>query len=83
VQQESPRTKKGNTVQNANVIRIYETGLRGRPVARIGAGDLAEPYGKSPWQRVKALWSDIAEVVRETRELQARHLGRTHYRYFD
>ena len=68
---------------NANVIRVYETGLRGRPVRQIGAGDLADPYGKSPWQRIVALWSTIVDVVRETRELQTRLLGRTTYRYID
>ena len=32
--------------------KLYEVGLRGRPVPRIRPGDLADPYGKSPWQRV-------------------------------
>ena len=70
-------------MQNASVISLYETGLRGRPVPRIQAGDLADPSGKSPWQRVATLWSQIVEVVRETREMQTRLLGRTTYRHFD
>ena len=70
-------------MQNVNVIRLYESGLRGRPVARIQAGDLADPSGKSPWQRVATLWSTIVEVARESREMQTSLLGRTTYRYFD
>jgi len=70
-------------MQNANVIRVYETGLRGRPVARIRPGDLADPYGKSPWRRVVTLWSNIVDVVRATRALESRLLGRTTYRHFD
>ena len=70
-------------MQNANVIRVYESGLRGRPVRRIREGDLADPYGKSPWQRVASLWSTFVDIVRETREMQARLLGRTTFRTFD
>jgi hypothetical protein len=70
-------------MQNVNVIRLYESGLRGRPVARIQAGDLADPSGKSPWQRVATLWANIVDAVRESREMQASMLGRTTYRYFD
>jgi hypothetical protein len=68
---------------NANVIRIYETGLRGLPVERIRPGDLADPYAKSPWQRVKALWSTIVDVVRETRALQAKLLQDARFTYID
>ena len=70
-------------MQNVNVIRLYERGLRGRPVPRIQPGDLADPYGKSPWQRVATLWSTIVDVVRESREMQKSLLGRTTYRHFD
>ena len=69
-------------MQTAHVIRVYETGLRGRPVAHIREGDLADPYGKSPWQRVATLWSTIVDIVRETRALEAQLLGRTTYRTF-
>jgi hypothetical protein len=75
--------KKGEVMQNVNVIRLYESGLRGRPVPRIQPGDLADPYGRSPWQRAKTLWSNIVEVVRESRKMQASLLGRTTYRHFD
>jgi hypothetical protein len=74
---------EGEVMQNANVIRLYESGLRGRPVPRIQPGDLADPYGKSPWQRVATWWSTIVDVVRESREMQKSLLGRTTYRYFD
>ena len=70
-------------MQNLNVMRLYELGLRGRPVTRIGEGDLADPYRKSPWQRLATLWSTIVDIVRETRETQERLLGRTTYRYFE
>jgi hypothetical protein len=30
-------------MQTANVLSLYETGLRGRPIATIREGDLAEP----------------------------------------
>ena len=70
-------------MQNASVVSLYETGLRGRPVTRIQAGDLADPSGKSPWQRVATLWSTIVDVVRETRAMQTSLLGRTTYRHFD
>ena len=70
-------------MQNATVMSLYEAGLRGRPVPRIEAGDLGDPYGKSPWQRVTSVWSTIVDVVRETRELQTSLLGRTTYRFFD
>jgi hypothetical protein len=70
-------------MQNVTAIRIYESGLRGRPVPRIRPGDLADPYGKSPWQRLATLWSTMVDIVRETRELQASLLGRTTFRYFE
>jgi hypothetical protein len=69
-------------MQNANVIQLYEAGLRGRPVPRIQPGDLADPYGKSSWQRIVSLWSAIVDVARETREMEERMLGRTTYRDF-
>ena len=70
-------------MQNAYVIRVYESGLRGRPVPRIREGDLADPYGGSPWKRVASLWSTLVDIVRETREMQTRLLGRTTFRRFD
>src|SRR6478735_2185284 len=77
------RRQQGAIMQNANVIQLYEAGLRGRPVARIQAGDLADPYCKSPWQRAATLWSTIVDLVRETREMETQLLGRTTYRHFD
>ena len=70
-------------MQNAYAISVYESGLRGRPVPRIAAGDLADPSGKSPWKRVASVWSTLVDVVRETRELEVRLLGRTTFRHFD
>ena len=68
---------------NANVIRVYETGLRGLPVARIRPGDLADPYGKSLWQRLVAKWSALVDVVRETRALQSKLLQDARFTYID
>ena len=70
-------------MQTANVIRIYETGLRGLPVDRIGAGDLADPYAKSPWQRLVGLWSTLVAVVRETRALQSKLMQDARFTYID
>ena len=72
-------------MQNATSMSVYEAGLRGRPVPRIQAGDLADPYRKppSPWRRVVTLWSAIVDIARETRELEARLLGRSSRRFVD
>ena len=70
-------------MQDLNVIRLYEAGLRGRPVARILPGDLADPYGRSPWQQLRSAWSTLVDIVRETRDLETRLLGRTTFRQFD
>ena len=67
---------------SAQVIKLYENGRRGRPVRTINPGDLADPYGKSPWQRVKTFFATIADALREARELEAQMLGRTPYRAF-
>ena len=69
-------------MSNASVIQLYEIGLRGRPVQRIAAGDLADPYERSVWQRVADGWKTIVEVVKETRALEKSLLGRTTYRDF-
>jgi len=68
---------------NVNAIRVFEMGLRGRPVPRIGEGDLADPYGKSPLRRLATLWTTIVDIARETRELETRLLGRTTFRNLD
>ena len=67
---------------SAQVIKLYENGRRGRPVRTINAGDLADPYGKSLWQRTKALFATFADTLREARELEAQMLGRSPYRAF-
>ena len=69
-------------MSNASVIQLYEIGLRGRPVQRIAAGDLADPVERSLWQRVVDAWNTIVEVVEETRALRQSLLGRTTYRDF-
>ena len=70
-------------MQNTNVIRIYEAGLRGLPVATIGEGDLADPYAKPLWQRVSDVWSAIVDVVRETRALQTKLMQDARFKYID
>ncbi len=69
-------------MSNANVIELYEVGLRGRPVPHIAAGDLADPYQKSLWQRAVGAFNLIVDVVREARAMQKAMLGRTTYRDF-
>jgi hypothetical protein len=72
-------------MQNGYLLSLYESGLRGRPVRRIEPGDLSDPYDKSPnlWQRVGGWWSTFVDIVRETRELEERFLGRTSFRNFE
>jgi hypothetical protein len=69
-------------MQTGNIIRLYESGLRGRPVAHIRPGDLDDPYDRSlsPWQRAVSLWSTLVDIVRETRAMERELLGRTTYR---
>ena len=64
----------------AQVIQLYERGLRGGPVRFIAPGDLRDPYGKSPWQRVKSAWATFTDAMREARELEASLLGKGHFR---
>ena len=72
-------------MQNGYLISLYESGLRGGPVRRIQPGDLSDPYERpaSPWQRIAKLWATFVEIVRETREMENRLLGRTSFRRFD
>jgi len=67
---------------SAQVVQLYERGQRGRPITFIGAGDLRDPYGKSPWQRVKSAWAAFTDAMREARELEASLIGKGHYREF-
>jgi hypothetical protein len=62
------------------ILRMCEP-ARGGPIAMIGPGDLAQPYGPSVWRRVVALARALAEVVREARDLETRMLAYGgHYR---
>jgi hypothetical protein len=63
-----------------NVMKVYEIGRRGKPVRTIMPGDLDDPYGKSPWQRVVTLWSALVDIARESRALETEMLGRAAYR---
>jgi hypothetical protein len=65
---------------NSEVMKVYHIGRRGRPVRMIVAGDLTDPYRRSPWRRIVTLWNEIVDVARETRELETQLLGRGHYR---
>jgi len=67
---------------SAQVIKLYENGRRGRPVPMILPGDLADPYGKSPWQRAKTLFATLVEVWREARALEAELLAKRSNRAF-
>lgn len=69
-------------MQSGNVVKLYEVGLRGRPIRTIGPGDLADPSAPSLWKRIAALGAAMLDVAREPRALEARFLGRTHYRRF-
>ena len=65
---------------NTEVLKLYEVGRRGRPVRGIRAGDLNDPYGKTPWQKVVALFGTIVDIAREARELETRMLAQGGYR---
>ena len=69
-------------MQSTHVLKLFEIGRRGRPVATIGPGDLAEPYSKGPWQKVASLWTTLVEIARESRELETRLMGKGPYRRF-
>jgi hypothetical protein len=62
-------------MQTGNVVSLYEIGLRGRPIATIGEGDLAEPGAPTLLQRVRNFFTTMAEVARESRELEIKMLG--------
>jgi hypothetical protein len=70
-----PVTHKEITVQTGNVVSLYEMGLRGRPIETIGEGDLAEPGARTLTERVRGFFVTMAEVARESRELEIKMLG--------
>jgi hypothetical protein len=63
-----------------DVVKLYEIGLRGRPIRTIRPGDLAQPYARSLWQRIVGVAKAIVEVARDARELEIKTIGRGHYR---
>ena len=67
-------------MQSIQVAKLYENGRRGRPVATIYAGDLSDPYPKGPWARFVSFLSTVADVIRESRELETKMLGAHAYR---
>ena len=67
-------------MQTGEVIKLYEVGLRGRPIRTVRPGDLAEPGARSLWQRIAAFGKTIAQVAREAGELETRLLKRGYYR---
>ncbi|HTQ01319.1 MAG TPA: hypothetical protein VMN56_18530 [Casimicrobiaceae bacterium] len=60
-------------MQAVNTLKLYEVGRRGRPVATIEPGDLADPAAKPRTlrQRIAKLWSDFVGIVEESRRLEA------------
>ena len=60
-------------MQAVNTLKLYEVGRRGRPVATIEPGDLADPAAKPRTlrQRIAKLWSDIVGIAEESRKLEA------------
>jgi hypothetical protein len=66
-------------MQAQGILNLYEIGRRGKPVATIQPGDLADPYGKKPWDRVVSFFSTVAEIARESRELERQMLGKYYY----
>ncbi len=62
-------------MQTGNVLTLYETGLRGHPIETIGEGDLAEPGAPTIGQRVRQFFTTMADIARESRELEIKMLG--------
>ncbi len=62
-------------MQTGNVLNLYEIGQRGLPIETIGEGDLAEPGAPSLGQRVLRFFATIADVARESRELEIKMRG--------
>lgn len=62
-------------MQTANVLSLYETGLRGRPIETIREGDLAEPGVPTLVERVRRFFRTMADIARESRELEIKMLG--------
>ena len=71
--------KNGAVMTN---VTFYELGRRGKPVATIEVGDLAEPAGRPVWRKIADFVVAVVEVVQEARAMQARMLGHGHYRRF-
>ncbi|MCC6197012.1 MAG: hypothetical protein IT518_21365 [Burkholderiales bacterium] len=62
-------------MSTTEAVKLYEVGRRGRPIKGIRPGDLADPYGKTPWQHVVSFARTIADIAREARELETRMLA--------
>jgi hypothetical protein len=60
------------------MFRMFEA-RRGGPIDMIRRGDLAQPYVRTLWQRTRATLKSIAEVMRESREMERRMLGERGY----
>jgi hypothetical protein len=69
-------------MQSGDVIKLYDIGLRGKPIRTIGAGDLAQPYARSLWTRIREFGAAIVDVAREARALEQKMLGSGRYRGF-
>lgn len=67
-------------MQSGDVIKLYDIGLRGKPVRTIGVGDLAQPYARSLWSRIREAGAAIVDVAREARALEQKLLGSGSYR---
>ena len=46
-------------MSTTEAVKLYEVGKRGRPVRGIRSGDLNDPYGKTPWQRVVSFFRTV------------------------
>ncbi|MFO1399025.1 MAG: hypothetical protein U1F48_18360 [Burkholderiales bacterium] len=62
-------------MQTGNVLNLYEVGLRGHPIETIGEGDLAQPGAPTLGARVRRFFAAMADIARESRELEIKMLG--------
>ena len=62
-------------MQTGNVLNLYEVGLRGHPIETIGEGDLAQPGAPTLGARLRRFFAAMADIARESRELEIKMLG--------
>jgi hypothetical protein len=61
-------------MQSGEVVNVYEIGRRGRTTTAVDPHKFAPPPARSLWRRFAHFCKAALEVVRESRELEAKLL---------